>query len=470
MNIGLYNDLDIKLLRDNADKIKNELEVVKMTMTEPSHGELIKAHEIIKNYCKEKKRKLYGGYALHLLLVNKNRSGLYKDTIVPDIDIYSPEPLDDLHHLCNILFNSGLKYIMGQEALHKETYTVKFYNETLCDFSYVPKNIYNRMPFIEIGGLYCIHPNFMTIDYLRIMSNPVDSLWKIFNNNEDLKALQRLKQLHEAYPLPFNDKNLKMNVVSPIVKPLLHEIHQFLLNKESTVTIGFYAYNYFCTNCNYDTINIPYYEFISINYKKDALELIAAMKKVNQEINCVEFFPFFQYTDYSVDIYLGDHLICRIYDNNKKCISYQDVKEGDNKIRIGSFSVVILHLLIGAQRARVNNDNQLEKDSYHVLSHCIQMRHEYFVKYQANYLLNTPFKDFVTNCIGEEVTSDKKMRIRIDRRKQQKKPLVHRYIPADEIKESPPKFIYNNTSGNKIVNPRNCRLCENTEDVDVEEE
>lgn len=468
ISMSLYTDQDLKLLHDNADKIRDELEKVKMTMTEPSHDDLKKAHEIVKNYCKEKKRKLYGGYALHLLLLNKNQNnGIYKETKVPDIDIYSPEPLNDLHLLCNILFNAGLKYIMGQEALHKETYTIKFYNETLCDFSYVPKNVYNRMPFIEIQGLYCIHPNFMTIDYLRMMSDPVDALWKIFDSNEDLKALQRFKQLQESYSLPYNNKSLKMGQVSATIKPLLNEIHQFLLNRESTVTIGFYVYNYFCKLCNYEDVDIPYYEFISINYKDDALELIESLKKINQEVTWIEFFPFFQFTGYSVEIYSGDNLICRIYDNNQRCVPYQDIIEEKGKMRMASFSIAILHLLIDAQRARVNNNNQLERFSYHVLSHFIQMRQEYFTKYKTNYLANTPFKDFVVNCIGEEVTSDKKMRIRIDKRKKQKKPLVHRYTPADEIKESPPKFIYNNTSGNKISKPRNCKLKEKDEDEEI---
>ena len=33
-----------------------------------------------------------------------------------------------------------------------------------------------------------------------------------------------------------------------------------------------------------------------------------------------EFYPFFQFTDYNVEIYSNNKLICRIYNYNKKCI------------------------------------------------------------------------------------------------------------------------------------------------------
>ena len=82
-------------------------------------------YDIIKLYIKEKKRKVYGGFGLNMLLVDKNpKYALYDDSDVPDIDFYSPEPLVDLVILCDKIFEAGFKPVIGQEAMHKETYSI----------------------------------------------------------------------------------------------------------------------------------------------------------------------------------------------------------------------------------------------------------------------------------------------------------------------------------------------------------
>lgn len=478
--MSIYTDSDIKLLYAHQDKIKNELEKFKMESSEPTQEEHAKAHDIIKKFCKENKRKLYGGYALHLLLQKKDpNAGIYKTNRIPDIDIYSPYPLNDMYTLCNLLFRSGLKCIMGQEALHRETYTIKFYNETICDITYVPRNVYNKMPFLTIEDMICISPNFMTIDYLRILSNPLDSYWRIFDCSEDFKALHRYNQLQKFYPLPYCGQNLWKYNPKPQTSKLIEAVFLFLVGRTSTVVIGFYAYNYFATILGYETINIPYFEFISTDYRKDALELKELLLKIDSSITLDEFCPFFQYTDYSVEIYVGEFMFCRIYGNNKRCVPYQDVTpygmQTQDKIRLGSFTIVILHMLVNAQISRVKNEKVYpERFYYDMLSHCIQFRDEYFKKFRKNFLDNNPFKDFVTQCVGTEITASKEMRMRIEKRKLQKKPLVHRYVPADELKEEVPKYVFCNASGNKIINPKYLRLGEEIkedfEDVDDAED
>jgi hypothetical protein len=461
---------DIDILRQNVNRIKDEVEKKRLELSEPSQDERLKAHNIIKDFCKENKRKLYGGFALHLLLLDKNASEkIYKDDKIPDIDIYSPEPLSDMYKICNAIFQSGITCVMGQEALHPETYTIKIYNETICDLTYVPKNIYNSMQYIYVkdAGLHCIHSNFMTIDYLRMLSNPIDSYWRLLDENEDLKAFKRLTLLQKYCPLPVITNDFPPYFLERNVSDLVRTVHGFLLNKETTVTIGLYVYNYFCRLTGYTPINIPYYEFISCNYKQDTLDLIEKLKLVNQNITVTEYSPFFQYLDYNTEIHLGGSLICRIYGNNKKCIPYQDIKTdaSGNKIRIGSFTVVTLYYLINAQRARVNKNDVMKDESYRALSHSIQMRNIFFAKEKCNFLSDTPFRDFVMETVGEEITSDKLMRMRIEKRKIQKKPLVHRYVPSDEYREEVPVYIFSNSSGNKIINERHLQLI-NKNDTD----
>ena len=118
------------------------------------------------------------------------------------------------------------------------------------------------------------HPNFCTIDYLRQVSDPIVSYWRFFECGEELKTFKRFCKLQKYYPLPHNDSAL----VGFDEKTNLNDIFHFLLNKKTIIVIGFYVYNYYCHLTKYEPINIPYYEFISIDYKKDALDLIELLK------------------------------------------------------------------------------------------------------------------------------------------------------------------------------------------------
>jgi hypothetical protein len=324
----LYFDADFDILLKNADNIKDKWKKTLLEKSEPSIENVYKVHNIVLNYCKQEKRILYGGLALHMLLYNKDKTkGLYaKDQVPPpDIDIYTPEPIEDMFCVVNMLYKEGYKYVCGEEALHVETYKIFYHKVNICDFSYVAKNVYDRIPFIKIDGLNCVHPNFMTIDYLRMLSNPISSYWRFFDE-VNLKAFRRLLNLQKEYPLPVIKDQLV--VQKPNKNSEVYEIiYIFLLNRKSTIAIGFYAYNYFAMIADKKPVNIPFYEFISVNYKEDVKELITLLEnEFVGKITFKEFYPFFQFTDYNIEIYLNDEIICHIYDHNKVCINLLEIQ------------------------------------------------------------------------------------------------------------------------------------------------
>ena len=467
----LYFDSDYDVLFKNADDIKNKWKKTLLERSEPSIENVYKVHNIILNYCREKKRKLYGGLALHMLLYDKDKTkGLYeKDRIPPpDIDIYTPEPIEDMFYVTNMLYKEGYKYVRGEEALHGETYKIFYYKIGICDFSYVPKNVYNRIPFIAIDGINCVHPNFMTIDYLRMLSNPISSYWRFFEE-ANLKAFKRLLNLQKEYPLPVIKDTLIP--VKPNKSGKVYElIYNFLLNRKSTVIIGFYAYNYFAMAADKKIIDVSFYEFISVNYKEDCKELIDTLKEeFGDKITFIEFYPFFQFADYSIQIYLNNELVCHVYDHNKVCIPYQDqnaykfigstASKINGSICLGTFTLVLLYTLISAQRSRTLENNEREKFYYHMASKLIQNKNDYFEKNNKNFLDNTVFQHFIIDCVGEELTTEKMNRLKIEKRKKQGVPAILRYVPQDKFREGPnSKFVFLNTSGNEINNPSNLKV------------
>mgnify|MGYP000382003480 CR=1 FL=1 len=482
--MSLYKDTDIDELRGKWSDIMNEVKSQKLKVMEPSLEEMKAVHNIILDYLRDNKRKLYGGYALNLLVKSINPDdAIYKPDDVPDIDFYSPDPIVDLIKLCNILHEKGFKSVVGREAMHQETYSITVNFVTYCDISYVPKIIYDRMPFKKENELMLIHPHFMMIDYIRMMSDPLVSYWRFEN---DLKSFKRYVLLQKHYPFPSNASVIPDDENSPDIDKSLNTVFDFIKDKQDIIVIGFYAYNYYINESNMSrlkTFSVPYYEFVSVNYRDDCLNLIKNLENLfpmaKNRVSYVEHYPFFQFTGHSVDIFVDNELVARIYTNNNKCLPYIDVptleftNKGSNKInksmmRLGTFPVTLMFGLISIMRARtVKNEN--DKSLYYsFVSHLIEARNHYFSKKKTTFLDDTIFREFIVNCIGNTMLPDRQRRLLIESRKKKNKKYTFVYEPADGVKEPESNYIFANSSGNSINNPRNLRLSGTLKEDDIE--
>ncbi len=166
----IYDDYDVNVFYDNFDEILEKVNSIKFSNYEPTKSEINSVYSHIFKFIKDNRKKIYGGIALDYLFKEKDLSyTIYPNEYdYPDIDFYSPEPMTDLIKLCDILNEKNFKYVRGREALHKETYSLYVNNKLYCNITYVPKNIFNKIPFKNIDGYQIVHPHFLTIDYLRI--------------------------------------------------------------------------------------------------------------------------------------------------------------------------------------------------------------------------------------------------------------------------------------------------------------
>lgn len=466
----LYSSEDIELVKKNWEKIMVEVQEERYLVLEPSYEESIEIHKIVLDFVKNYKRKIYGGFALHLLFGEFEK--IYGDKKIPDVDIYSFDPLNDIVILCDILYEKGYKYILGREAIHKETYSLVVNSQTYCDITYVPKNIFARMPFLSKNDFQIIHPFFMTIDYLRMISDPCISYWRF---GDDLKGLKRLHVLQKHYPLTYNKTDLSKQYYK-IDSDIHNCIYKFMSHNKTTIIIGLYAYNYFLyfsgllkDTTTLSIIDIPFYEFISVNYREDCLLLIEYLQSTISDITYKEYYPFFQYTDFSVNIYYKDKLIVKIYGNNNKripfietdlCNFYTKKRNAGIQIKIGTFSVVLLYGYIKMYWERTNNNTIEQTNYYAFITQLISMRNYYFKKNDKTIFDDTLFKDFVVQGIGYTIQPEREKTIMIDEKKKQHKRYMFRYEPVYVVSETPTKisFIFSNTSGNEITNTRLLKL------------
>lgn len=491
-SMALYKQGDIELLAENWSNIMVDVEHERNLMLEPTLEEMKEVHEIILEFVRNNKRKIYGGFALNLLVKDKDKKdAIYKDNKVPDVDLYSPDPIGDLMKLCNILHNTGYKAVVGREAMHQETYSLSVNYVRYCDISYVPRNIYNKMQFVEIDKLILIHPHFMFIDYLRMMTDPLISYWRF---EADLKSYRRFFLLQKHYPFPSPKNEMKIKNNSSTIQVALDMIFQFLLNRNTVIVTGLYAYNYYLYESkildsnesnNMLLLQVPYYEFISSDYRSDYVALINHLKSnviVPQDrLTSTEFYPFFQFTGNSVEIYVDKQLICRIYNNNKRCFPYLDLsaikfnisansveKHKKHTIRMGTFPLILLYGLLSIMRARTNDDIQNKNLYYQFVGNLLDARNFYFEKYKKNYLDDTPFREFVVKCIGEAIQPDRQRRLLIESRKKKNKRYSFTYEPDNGVREPSSHYEFANSSGNVINNPKNLKLTEQFNEDDSE--
>ena len=78
--MSLYTQNDLTAISDNWETILKEVERQKDVMLEPPKDEIISVHQVICDFVKQHNRKIYGGYALNMLIKNKNpKDAVYKE-------------------------------------------------------------------------------------------------------------------------------------------------------------------------------------------------------------------------------------------------------------------------------------------------------------------------------------------------------------------------------------------------------
>jgi hypothetical protein len=462
--LNIFNINDNLLLKNNLDKLKKQIDKKANELYNPSKETKKNINNIILKYIKDNKRKIYGGYAIHQLVKNKNKTdGIYNIDEYPDIDFYSPDPNSDIINICNIIAGSGYTRINGKEAKHQNTYSVFVDFELYCDITYVPKKIYNKIKFIELDNIRYVHPNFIIIDYLRIITDPINSHWRLE------KSLNRLIKLQQYYPLfSVNDRiNISPSDNDDNINKAYDKIIQNL--SEDNIIIGFYAFNQFLKICKQNEITIPFIEIISKNFIQDVNKLLDVLRTEFQDmITYTEYYPFFHYIGNMVEIYLNGELICIVYDYDKRCYSYQDI----NNLKIGSFSLVLLYSLINNFKYRLMEDNNVEHLYKIMISELIKLRQNHFKKTKTNIFSDTIFKDFIIDCIGPSINPEHQLLIKYEKRRSKNKPSLYIYDPIKQRKEEKDKnFCFRNLSGNVINNPKHTLLDKtNINDDDDESE
>jgi hypothetical protein len=170
---------------------------------DPMYTEFKASIDIVKGFIIEHGLIVYGGTAIDYALRLKGDC-IYPDDrlAIPDLDVYSPDSVNHAYMLADILYRKGYEKTRAVRAFYVRTMRVDIGDKRwVADISYVPREIFSRLPTVEYEGMKTIHPDFQRIDLHSSLSLPFDNpptevifaRWK--------KDISRFNKLDKAFPV-----------------------------------------------------------------------------------------------------------------------------------------------------------------------------------------------------------------------------------------------------------------------------
>lgn len=207
----------------------------------------------VKEFIRKKGLIITGGTAIDFALRLKGDKIYSDDTLVfPDLDFFSPNHVKDAYEIADMLYNKGygldkssfedmflaesLTDIVGNEktveerhekqmekgnvqayeiyahiARHTTTIRVKLHSYEMADITYVPINLFDKLPFILYDGMKIIHPQWQYMNMHHSLAYPLENPPFEVLFHRMTKDVERFSKLFSYYPIP--NKHVQLDVV-----------------------------------------------------------------------------------------------------------------------------------------------------------------------------------------------------------------------------------------------------------------
>jgi hypothetical protein len=432
----------------------------------PRTPERVRVSEIIDDFLRSRKRIVYGGRALHAHLKNAGSSELFygDDPSDNDIEFYSYRAMDDVVELCKALHKEGVPHVEAKLALHDDTYTINANYRKYCDVTYMPRNLYDCVPRLEIEGIAYVHPHFALIDYVRMLGDPIMSHFRL------QKGLYRIDVLSRTFPMSPPSPDAPRQVASARDA----DVVAFLSRDPRVAFAGSVAYEAYCEAAGrvpLETRMSRVVEFYASDFKDVVSSLLDHL--ADKDVRYQEHHRFFDFWGRRGFIFCGERLIAVAYDARHRAIP---CIEHSGRL-IVAFPVALAHAMIFKAWSDVQGESSA--DAVEVVRDLVDMRKAHSDATEGRGMFEGPFREFVLDrFLGTPVHP---MHIKHERnreRERRKRPVVYKYRPTQKDQDFLREFSFDNTSGNAvrgerdaIVRPRkkeNIGLSQDPHDVDCD--
>jgi hypothetical protein len=453
METTLYREEDVEAVSSKISQIMKMSDKKAKDTLEATYQEFLTVSKHISDYIKRNNRIVYGGIALHEMLKDKSpKDVFYEDYSMNDIEIYSPDPVEDIMKLCDMLHEKKYKFIDGREAEHQGTFTIFVNFEKYVDITYVPKIIYNNMPTISVNGYKLIHPVYIITDTLRVYTDPLTSYFRLD------KSFTRGNLLLKVANFKPQKGNINQMKPTDSIKFIMNSIIPKIATIQNVIFVDDIAYNYYM---NQSVTDISHIGVIVPKIKNNAQRIFNILLDAiaHQDINFKEkmkvdeYNVFFQFWEHRIVISYNKVPILTMYENKEKCLPYKEVEFNSIKINVSNFTLTILYYLIHYNYNGIFRLNFKEYEAR--IANLLDAKNTYLTKNKKTILDDTKYQEFQIECLGTTMAFQYKSRLKTQARLDKGGVIVYRYNPANEKKSSLSReFRFSNEAGTLITNDK----------------
>jgi hypothetical protein len=397
------NTVKLVQLAKDIEAAKGDGKYSKLAQTQISQTPR-EAFNIVAQFIKDHRRKLYGGAALNLQLPRGHK--IYPKSTLPDYDFFSSEPWKDAVELADQLYQAGYQYTETKSGLHKGTYKVFANFWPVADITYLPPELYNRVPTLSKSGFQVVAPEHLQMSLYGMISKPLETAyrWSKIAFRQDLLETWaapkfRIKQCSEEFLQPGKKAELPNEV-----KEALEKTYRFA-RKEKLVHYGALAYNWYLSQANAKLrIPVNYYELLSSDAKAYAqqLSLILTDSSHNVKIEQV-YLPYKDINNISYIISLisnQDWYPIAIITELTRCVPYKYFAHRYYTSIDYTFYELYSQMFY-------EETNLYSKKVSCLIRYLHYTQQKYYKKTKTGPLDTTPFQRFVTKCRGPYVDTIK---------------------------------------------------------------
>lgn len=408
-----YSQKDEETLLKNLDDIctaQRELELSER----PTKEDRKQLRKDVIDFIRSKERIVYGGFALHSLVVDasKGKDSIYNELSCPDIEFYTHEYKEDIRDLTDLL-SEKYANVTAEEGMHPATFKIRVEFLDCCDISYLPESFLKAIPVKETStNLRVVSPEFAMIDIFRVYVYPANNYFRL------TKSFRRSNKLLKYCPLSFRRHN--------DIEGSRHTF-EIALDRPSVIVTGATAYNSFCREAGLEDLSIPltHTTVVSTSYDKDVAHYSSLL---GGEYQTREYLPFLELTHRHIDFWKNNTLVLRVWEERDSCVPYINL-EKDTKMT--PFQGTFYYSLVEYFKAIYDHNEAQEKIHETILHGLMQCKQKYYRDHPDLTIVSPgPFQEFIVQCTGHFVTLLRAARLLRAERKKNKRPLVYRYEPG----------------------------------------
>lgn len=314
------NDRDVLVL-DQLDEIISEGEVLNDSAKKYGNPrDYLEMAKVVFDFVKKKGLIIYGGEAIDKNLKHVGAPGIYTETTKPDYDFYSPDYERDSIELCNILYDKGYKYVARFPRIHRGTFGIRANTVDVADITYIPPNVFKKIPRVKINGVYYISPDFVLKNLYQGLIRP--RLGANYARWE--KDFCRLQQFLAAFKPAVEGKQpavkrKRRGGRSTTITDVLQTIESKFVNSNPHIVItGQRAFQFYT-----DTVDSTVlFELITVNHLLE--QHVAMIEKILEpygKLTKEVYSPFLNDLPTRVRLKLGDIPVVDFYDYDHECVA-----------------------------------------------------------------------------------------------------------------------------------------------------